>query len=99
MPNDTRAALFLALGETYLGLGIYQKAEPMLLKAYEGMNAGETEIPASSRKRLADAGADRRPLRRLGQDRQSGRMAKAAGGSHQDDRAKTMREQRTTRLA
>ncbi len=36
---------------------IYQKAEPLLLKAYEGMNAGETEIPASSRKRLADAGA------------------------------------------
>jgi serine/threonine protein kinase len=57
-PEDssaTRAAQVLALGETYLRLGIYEKAEPLLLKAYDGMKAGETEIPASSRKLSAGA--------------------------------------------
>jgi hypothetical protein len=53
----TQATLTLALGETYLGLGIHDKAEPLLLKAYEGMKAGETEISASSQRLLAGAAA------------------------------------------
>jgi len=52
-----RGALILALGETYLGLGLYEKAEPLLLKAFDGMKASETEIPATSQKLLAGAGA------------------------------------------
>ncbi len=55
--SATRGSLILALGKTYLGLGIYEKAEPLLLKAYEEMKAGATESPASSRKLLAGAGA------------------------------------------
>ncbi len=52
-----REARILALGETYLGLGVYDKAEPLLLKAYERMKSGETESPSSSQKRSAGAGA------------------------------------------
>jgi eukaryotic-like serine/threonine-protein kinase len=55
--NATRGALILTLGETYLGLGVYEKAEPLLLKAYERMKAGETDVPSSSQNRLAAAGA------------------------------------------
>ncbi len=55
--SATRGALVLALGETYLGLGMYEKAEPLLLKAYEDMKAGETEIASSSQKPSAGAGA------------------------------------------
>ena len=66
-----REALVLSLGESYLGLGIYDRAEPLLKKAYEDMKAGNIEIPASSRKTWAAAGADRRPLRRLWRESQS----------------------------
>ena len=52
-----RGALMLALAERYLGLGISEKAEPLLLQAYDVIKGGEPEIPASSRKLLADAGA------------------------------------------
>jgi hypothetical protein len=55
--NATLGALLLALGDTYLGLGMYEKAEPLFLKASEHGMAGETEITASSQKQLADAGA------------------------------------------
>ena len=53
--SATRGALVLALGETYLGLGIYEKAEPLLLKAYEGMKAEVAEVPPSFQKRLVGA--------------------------------------------
>jgi eukaryotic-like serine/threonine-protein kinase len=57
IPNATRDALQLALGEAYLGLGISEKAEPLLQKVYESLKAGEAEVSASPRKLLADAGA------------------------------------------
>ena len=44
------AALTLALSESYLGLGITDKAELLLKKAYEDMKAGNAEISPSSRK-------------------------------------------------
>jgi eukaryotic-like serine/threonine-protein kinase len=53
----TWCALRLALGEAFVGLGVHDKAEPLLLEAYEGMNAGATELPASSQKLLAHIGA------------------------------------------
>jgi eukaryotic-like serine/threonine-protein kinase len=56
-PNASQGALLLVLGETYLGLGMYEKAELLLLKASEDGKAGETEITASFQKQLADAGA------------------------------------------
>jgi serine/threonine-protein kinase len=55
--NATQGALLLALGDTYVGLGMYENAEPLFLKASEHGMAGETEITASSQKQLADAGA------------------------------------------
>ena len=53
----TQGTLLLALGETYMGLGIYEKAETSFLRAHEDVKAGETGITASSQKQLADAGA------------------------------------------
>jgi serine/threonine protein kinase len=52
-----QGALRLALGEIYLGLGIHDQSERMLLKAYDDLQAGESALAASSQKLLADAGA------------------------------------------
>jgi hypothetical protein len=57
VPAATTGALLLALGESYLGLGILDRAEPLLLKAFDAMKAGDTELPASSQKLWVDAGA------------------------------------------
>jgi eukaryotic-like serine/threonine-protein kinase len=55
--SAARGARVLALGETYQGLGIHEEAERLLLKAYDGMKAGETEVTSAFQKRLAGAGA------------------------------------------
>jgi hypothetical protein len=54
--DGTQEALLMALGESYLGLGMSGKADPLFLKAYEGLKASETEMSTSSQKLLADAG-------------------------------------------
>jgi eukaryotic-like serine/threonine-protein kinase len=55
--SATRGTLLLAVGDSYLGLGIYEKAEAHLLKAYDEMKPAEGEVPTSTQKLLADIGA------------------------------------------
>ena len=45
------------LGASLLGQKKFAEAEPFLLSGYEGLMARETKIPASSRKRIAEAAA------------------------------------------
>jgi eukaryotic-like serine/threonine-protein kinase len=57
-PDDWRMFETLSmLGDSLLRQKKYTDAEPILLQGYEGLKAREGKIPASYKKRLADAGA------------------------------------------
>ncbi len=69
------------LGGGLLGQKKYAEAEPLLLQSYEGMKAREPKIPAHLKKVVPEAGANRRALRRLGQESQGRRMEETAGAT------------------
>jgi hypothetical protein len=57
-PDDWRTFETLSmLGDSLLRQKKYAEAEPILLKAYDGMKSRESKIPAPYKKRLTDAGA------------------------------------------
>src|SRR5262249_46229493 len=45
------------LGGSLLSQKKYTEAEPLLLQGFEGLKAREAKIPATSKKRVAEAGA------------------------------------------
>ena len=58
----------------------YAGAEPYLIQGYEGLKERESRIPETSRRRIDEARADHRAVRRLGQAGEGRAVAEETGG-------------------